>query len=120
MFTAWWLYFAVLIHEYFLSNRQGFMWGYGHFPVLASVAAIGAGTGVAVEQAVGESHFSDRAAVAAVTVPAAVFLLVVRLLHSRHFKRTVAQQLTMPTGAFAILLCTISGPPGSRSGSAPE
>ncbi|WP_433340295.1 low temperature requirement protein A [Streptomyces sp. CA-253872] len=110
VFTAWWLYFAVPIHTYLVSNRQGFLWGYGHFVVFASAAAIGAGMEVAVEETAGEAHVSERAAAAAVTVPAAAFLFVVWLLHSRHFKRTLAQQLTMPTGALAILLCTFAGP----------
>ncbi len=109
VFCAWWIYFAVPIHEHLTSNRQGFVWGYGHYFVFASAAAIGAGVELAVEQSVGEAHISERAAAAAVTVPAALFFLVVWLLHARHFKRTRAQQLTMPLGALAILLCTFAG-----------
>lgn len=44
VFTAWWLYLAVPIQDYLVSNRQDFLWGYGHYLVFASAAAMGAGT----------------------------------------------------------------------------
>ncbi|MFJ8310529.1 low temperature requirement protein A [Streptomyces sp. NPDC094147] len=109
VFAAWWIYFAVPIHAHLASNRQGFLWGYGHYVVLASAAAIGAGIEVAVEQTVGKAPISTAAAASAVTVPAAVFMLTVWLLHSRHFKQGLAQQLTLPVAALAILLCTFAG-----------
>jgi low temperature requirement protein LtrA len=109
VFTAWWLYFAVPIHNYLVSNRQGFLWGYGHYLVFASAAAIGAGIEVAVQQAAGTAKISAQTAAAAATAPTALFLLVVWLLHSRHFKTTLTQQLTMPAGALAIVLCTFAG-----------
>ena len=31
------------------------------------------------------------------------------LLHSRHFKQGLAQQLTLPVAALVILLCTFAG-----------
>ncbi|GGP36931.1 low temperature requirement protein A [Streptomyces melanogenes] len=109
VFAAWWIYFAVPIAGHLTSNSQAFAWGYGHFVILGSAAAIGAGMEVAVEQAVGKAHISTAAAAAAVTVPAALFMLTVWALHSRHFKRTLAQQLTLPVSAVAILGCTFAG-----------
>ncbi|MEV0094889.1 low temperature requirement protein A [Streptomyces sp. NPDC050738] len=109
VFAAWWIYFAVPIHEYLASARNGFLWGYGHFLVFGSAAAIGAGMEVVVEQASGKAEISVRAASAAVTVPAAVFLLTVWLLHARHFKRTTAQQLTLPVSTLAVLASTFAG-----------
>ncbi|MEV6552733.1 low temperature requirement protein A [Streptomyces sp. NPDC051597] len=109
VFAAWWIYFAVPIAGHLTSNRQAFAWGYGHFVILGSAAAIGAGMEVAVEQAVGKAHISTAAASAAVTVPAALFMLTVWALHSRHFKRTLAQQLVLPVSAVATLACTFAG-----------
>ncbi|MEV5280031.1 low temperature requirement protein A [Streptomyces sp. NPDC051994] len=109
VFAAWWIYFAVPIHDHLASNRQGFVWGYGHYVVLSSAAAIGAGIEVAVEQTVGKAHISTAAAASAVTVPASLFMLTVWLLHSRHFKQGLAQQLTLPVAALVILLCTFAG-----------
>lgn len=109
VFAAWWIYFAVPIHHYLRGSRQSFIWGYGHYAIFGSAAAIGAGIEVAVEEATGKAHVSTAAASAAVTVPAAVFLLTVWLLHARHFKRDLAEQLPLPLAAVAILACTFAG-----------
>ncbi|MEV7521634.1 low temperature requirement protein A [Streptomyces sp. NPDC091371] len=110
VFAAWWIYFAVPMHEHLASNREAIPWGYGHLLIFASGAAIGAGIEVAVEHAVGKAHISQTAANAAVTVPAAGFLLMVWFLHSRHFKRGLAQQLTLPVSAVVVLACAWLGP----------
>ncbi|AEW94263.1 MULTISPECIES: low temperature requirement protein A [Streptomycetaceae] len=109
VFAAWWIYFAVPIHERLTSNRRAFAWGYGHYAVFASAAAIGAGMEVAVAEAVGTAHIGARAAGAAVTVPAAVYLFTVWLLHARTVKRGLAQQLTLPCAAVLVLCCTPAG-----------
>ncbi|MGW0701022.1 low temperature requirement protein A [Streptomyces sp. NPDC002867] len=109
VFSAWWIYFAVPAHERLGSNRQAIPWGYGHLMIFASAAAVGAGLEVAVEETVGKAHVSVTAASAAVTIPAATFLVTVWLLHARYFKRGVAQQVLLPAGALAILACTFAG-----------
>ncbi|MEU7041287.1 low temperature requirement protein A [Streptomyces varsoviensis] len=109
VFAAWWIYFAVPIHSHLRTNRDALPWGYGHFFVFGSAAAIGAGIEVAVEEAVGKAHISTAAASAAVTVPAAIFMITVWLLHSRHYKVTLAQQLVLPVAALLVLLCTFAG-----------
>ncbi|WP_210588358.1 low temperature requirement protein A [Streptomyces sp. GESEQ-35] len=109
IFAAWWIYFVVPIHAHLRSNRQSFLWGYGHYLVFASAAAIGAGLEVAVEQAVGKAHISTLAASASVTLPTALYLLTVWALHSRHFKVGIAQQLVLPTTALLVICCTFLG-----------
>ncbi|MGY6020317.1 low temperature requirement protein A [Streptomyces spinosirectus] len=109
IFAAWWIYFVVPIHGHLRSNRQSFVWGYGHYLIFASGAAIGAGLEVAVEQAVGEAHISTLAASAAVTLPTALFLLTVWALHSRFYKVGIAQQLVLPTTSLLVIVCTFLG-----------
>lgn len=109
VFAAWWIYFVVPAHDRLVSSRQGFLWGYGHYVIFASAAAVGAGLEIAVEQAVGEAHISTLAASAAVTIPSAIFLLSVWLLHARYFKIGIAQQLVLPVASLAILMCTFAG-----------
>ncbi|MFE0041342.1 low temperature requirement protein A [Streptomyces sp. NPDC059015] len=109
IFSAWWIYFAVPAHERLKSNRESIPWGYGHFLIFASAAAIGAGLEVAVEQSIGKAHIPTPTASAAVTVPTAVYLLTVWFLHARHFKETLAQQLVLPVAVPAVLLCTLAG-----------
>ncbi|MFE3018174.1 low temperature requirement protein A [Streptomyces sp. NPDC059256] len=109
IFSAWWIYFAVPAHERLISNRQATPWGYGHVLIFGSAAAIGAGLEVAIEHAVGVAHISEVAAAAAVTIPAAVFLLIVWLLHARHFERGPLEQLLLPLAALAVLAVTFAG-----------
>ncbi|MCF3962662.1 low temperature requirement protein A [Streptomyces fuscigenes] len=109
VFAAWWIYFAAPAHERLSTDRQAIPWGYGHYAIFGSAAAIGAGLEVAVEYTVGGADISARAAGAAVTVPAAVFLIMVWLLHARHFKRGPAQQMVLPLAAAAVLCCLFAG-----------
>ncbi len=109
VFAAWWVYFATPIAGHLRSNRESFLWGYGHYLIFALAAAIGVGLEVAVEEALGEAHISTLAASAAVTVPTALYLLAVWFLHARHFKVGMAQQLVLPVTAAAVLACTYAG-----------
>ncbi|MET9256607.1 low temperature requirement protein A [Streptomyces sp. NPDC003717] len=109
VFAAWWIYFVVPAHGHLRSSRQAFVWGYGHYLVFASAAAIGAGLEVAVEQAAGAAHVSRLAATAAVTLPTALYLVTVWLLHARHFKAGIAEQLVLPTAALLVICCTFLG-----------
>ncbi|MEU7155215.1 low temperature requirement protein A [Streptomyces chrestomyceticus] len=109
IFAAYWIYFAVPIHLHLSSNRQAFLWGYGHYLIFGSAAAIGAGIEVAVEESVGKAHLSQFAASACVTVPGALFMFTVWLIHSRHQKRGLAQQLVLPASSVLVLACTFAG-----------
>ncbi|MEV5596979.1 low temperature requirement protein A [Streptomyces sp. NPDC052496] len=109
IFAAYWIYFAVPIHLHLASNRQAFLWGYGHYLVFGSAAAIGAGIEVSVEESVGKSHVSQFAASACVTVPGALFMFTVWLIHSRHQKRGLVQQLVLPVSSVLVLACTFAG-----------
>lgn len=111
-FSAWWIYFARPVEEYLRSNRQGFLWGYGHYLVFLSAAAIGAGLEVAVEQATGAAEISAELAGAVVAVPTAVFLFVVWVLHARHGKSGAAQWV-LPLAALGVLaVIPVGGPWG--------
>ncbi|MET7288651.1 low temperature requirement protein A [Streptomyces sp. NPDC005573] len=109
VFSAWWIYFVVPIHGHLRGGGNPFLWGYGHYFIFSSAAAIGAGLEVAVEQAVGKAHLSAPAAAAAVTLPTALYLLAVWLLHARHYKAGIGQQLVLPVTALLVLLCTFLG-----------
>ncbi|MFE7842104.1 low temperature requirement protein A [Streptomyces sp. NPDC057474] len=109
VFSSWWVYFTVPIHGHLRSNKESFLWGYGHYLIFASAAAIGAGLEVAVEEAVHKAHISTLAASAAVTLPTALYLLSVWALHARHYKVGTAQQTVLPLAALAVIVCTFLG-----------
>ncbi|POX52793.1 low temperature requirement protein A [Streptomyces sp. Ru72] len=109
VFAAYWIYFVVPIHEHLSTSRRPFLWGYGHYLVFSTAAGIGAGLEVAIEQVVGQAHVGDTGAAASVTVPTAGFVFFTWLLHARHHKPSLRQQLVLPLTAVAILACTFAG-----------
>ncbi len=65
------------------SLPTAIIWGYGHFVVFASVAAVGAGLQAAVDVKTDHSVLGPVAVGYAIAVPVAVFLAGVWLLHIR-------------------------------------
>jgi low temperature requirement protein LtrA len=111
VFAAFWIYFATPIETYIGSGSEWrvFGWGYGHYLIFGSAAAIGAGLEVATEQVTAESHISALAAALAVTVPTALYALAVWLVHVRPFKHDAWQQLVFPASALLVLIASFAG-----------
>ncbi|MBV1852978.1 low temperature requirement protein A [Catellatospora tritici] len=110
VFAMWWLYFDRPAHDLITSTRAGFRWGYGHYLILASAAAVGAGLAVSVDYDTHASHLSGRAAGLATAIPVAVFLLSVWVLQVWPRQRgpvTVAY----PVAAVLALLAPVTGAP---------
>jgi low temperature requirement protein LtrA len=82
VFSMWWIYFAKPAGSRLVSNRVAFPWGYGHFVVFASAAAVGAGVAVVVDDVTGNSHLDDIVAAAAFTVPVILYVLAVTFIHT--------------------------------------
>jgi low temperature requirement protein LtrA len=106
MFSMWWLYFAKPAHRFLTSNRAAFVWGYGHYFVFGAAAAVGAGLAVNVDHATGQTHLGASAAAAAVTVPVAVFLCTLWLLHIRPHRAGLWHSILIPASAAVILAAT--------------
>jgi low temperature requirement protein LtrA len=110
VFAMWWIYFAMprerateALRAVFSTRLSGaFAWGYGHYFVFASIAATGAGLALAVDQATGSTPLSDRRAAAAITIPVAVYLVTVWLIHRRH-KSTHLHPSATPIAAALIV-----------------
>jgi low temperature requirement protein LtrA len=81
VFSMWWLYFDQPAHELLTSLRMGFFWGYGHYFVFGSAAAVGAGLAVAIDHKEHASHLPVVALGYTIALPVAIFLLIVWVLH---------------------------------------
>ncbi|MEY9875570.1 low temperature requirement protein LtrA [Streptacidiphilus sp. MAP12-33] len=108
VFAAWWIYFAYDAADLLSGEASAWGWGYGHYFVFASAAGIGAGIQVCAAWLIGAAHVSAVVAASVVTVPSALFFVLVWLLQARHFKTGWAQAV-LPAAAVAILLCTFAG-----------
>ena len=94
MFSMWWLYFDAPAQQFLShSNRDAFVWGYGHILIFAAAAAVGAGLAVTVDslkQAHGDAGhhpISTLTAGLSVAVPVALYVLSIWLLQLRPLKR---------------------------------
>lgn len=116
MFSLWWLYFAKPAHKFLTSNRVAFVWGYGHYFIFLSAAAVGAGLAVNVDHVTGHTELSDPVVAATVTVPAALFLCVLWALHIRPHRKDWWHTLLFPISTAGILAATFSPVPILISG----
>ena len=83
LFALWWVYFLKDAGGGLARHRElAFLWGYGHYVVFASLAAVGAGLEVAAEAVSHEIPASDALIVLTVAVPVSLFLVVVWALHA--------------------------------------
>jgi low temperature requirement protein LtrA len=90
LFCLWWIYFDHEQNPRLNTARRSFMWGYGHYFVFASAAAVGAGLVVAVAFERAETHgISYVISSLATTVPVAIYLIAVCLLHSHPGRRKI-------------------------------
>ncbi|SIH99608.1 Probable low temperature requirement protein A [Mycobacteroides abscessus subsp. bolletii] len=78
--AVWWIYFDEEQECEDASLRSSLLWGYSHYFIFASVAAISAGFEVAVDQGLGKSHLSPTTAALTITVPFAIYLVLAWLV----------------------------------------
>ncbi len=89
VYGMWWIYFDRPAHDLLTRLRTAILWGYGHYLVFASVAAVGAGLGVAIDQRTGHTAIGSVGAGFAVAIPVVVYLLCLWILHYRPaYRRT--------------------------------
>jgi low temperature requirement protein LtrA len=111
VFAMWWLYFAKDAARLLTSNMWAFVWGYGHYFVFGSAAAVGAGLEINVDHAIGRTHIGATAAAASFTVPVAVFLVAMWVLHWSPLHGGLLRQSLAPGFAAAVLLATFGPEP---------
>lgn len=107
VYSMWWVYFDRPVHDLLTNIRKAFVWGYGHYFVFASAAAVGAGLAVAVDAATHEAKIGPVGAGAAVAVPVATYLVCLSFLHDRpDYRQTRAFG---PIAAVLVLLTPFTG-----------
>ena len=116
VFSMWWVYFDMPAGQLMREVRQAFddrlsgafAWGYGHYLVFSSAAAVGAGLTVAVHQVAHRTQLTQLGAALSVTVPVAVYLVVVWGLHARYKPPNLARTIVVPVGVALILLSSLT------------
>lgn len=106
-FGGWWLYFARENAEILSGNSTGFWWGFGHYVIFASAAAIGAG--LAARIAFYDHHtegVSDVVSSAFVTGPAAAFLAALWIVNIRLHDASARTAVPFGTAVVALVVLT--------------
>ena len=106
-YSMWWMYFDRPVHDLLTSLRKAIAWGYGHYFIFASAAAVGAGLAVSVDQATHHAKVSAAGAGFAVAIPVAIFVMCLWYLHDRpEYRHT---RWLGPIAAGLVLLTPFTG-----------
>jgi low temperature requirement protein LtrA len=111
VFSMWWLYFYRPMGDLLTTMPRAFLWGYGHLVVFAAGTAVGAGLGVAVDEATGHAAIGARGAAAAVAIPVAAWLLALWLIHHVIADEPAPASGWVPPVAGLVLLSPWTGQP---------
>ena len=82
VYALWWIYFDRPEEHMLDSVATAIPWSYLHLPIFASVAAVGAGLVVAIEEASGHAHLGSVAVGATVAIPLIVYLLSLWVIYA--------------------------------------
>jgi low temperature requirement protein LtrA len=111
LFALWWLYFLEPAGDGLEAHRRlSFFWGYGHYFVFASLAAVGAGLEVAVERGSGGIETPDAVVEYAIAIPVAVFLVMLWVLHARLVVQLVIRPVAIGVTVGLVLLLPLASP----------
>ena len=103
-FAMWWMYFSREEHLPTNALTHALQWGYGHFFVFASAAAVGAGFGVLVDTLSGEAKTTVQQGDLAVAIPLAIYMMGLWFVRDR-LTISGAAQWVLPV--FALALCAL-------------
>jgi low temperature requirement protein LtrA len=82
-FCSWWLYFSRDNADILTGNDVGYVWGFGHYLIFGSAAAIGAGLAARIAYYGHHAEVSDLVSSAFVTGPSAVALIALWVVSIR-------------------------------------
>jgi low temperature requirement protein LtrA len=120
VFAMWWMYFTQPAEEVVDHARNSFedgpsnepfVWGYGHYVIFGSAAAVGAGYAVAVDAVLHHAHLSDRGVSLSVAVPVALYVVSVWALHAKGWKGDPTKAVATLVLAALILVAGVAALP---------
>jgi low temperature requirement protein LtrA len=105
IFGQWWWYFEHPSEEGLRESRNSaFLWGYAHYAVFGSVAALGAGLEVALESTRRGSGVSPMTAGVAVAIAVGTYLVVTGAVQGRLIPSGVLRTRVVVPFALLILI----------------
>lgn len=108
LFSIWWSYFDREPVCVLTSFKKVFYWGYGHYFIFLSIAAVGAGLAVGVEAITKHSEITNQQAEYAIAIPLSIYSLAVWLIHDLQTDKGW-RKLWHPLSVLLILLFPLGG-----------
>jgi low temperature requirement protein LtrA len=109
LFALWWLYFLAPAGEGLNDRRHlSYRWGYGHYGIFASLAALGAGLEVAVGRTGHDVAASPVVICYAVAIPTALFVMLLWRVHLPLLAEPVLRPAAVLCGVPAMLLLPLA------------
>jgi low temperature requirement protein LtrA len=110
VFSTWWIYFSRNAGEALErvarhNLKEAYLWGFGHYFIFASGAALGAGLASRVDYWTKDQSISALACASTVTVPTAILLTALWVVHLRPHDASIR---TFGPFAFAVVLALLS------------
>jgi low temperature requirement protein LtrA len=109
--AMWWIYFADDSTLIAGSFSRTLAWGYGHYVVFASAAAVSTGVEVQVAVITGHAHVGELAARLVVGVPVAVYVVAVWVLVLRGNAVRGADVAVLAAAVLIVLAAFLPLPP---------
>ena len=121
VFSLWWTYFAheasdVLARTQGASNLEPYVWGFGHYFIFASAAAVGAGIAARIEYWLRPEEVSGPITAAGITVPVAILVAAMWAVHLRQHDESRLRAVLMGAAALAVLASTLTPLPELATG----
>jgi low temperature requirement protein LtrA len=111
VFALWWLYFLYPCGEGLAQHRErSYRWGYGHYGIFASLAALGAGLEAAVRHAGDQPAGAPMAVSYAVAIPVAAFLLLLWIVNRPIVDPLAVRPAVTIGAASAVLVLPVAAP----------
>ena len=111
VFVMWWLYFERRTDDLLTSRGRAFEWGYGHYFIWASAAAVGAGIAVGVDVLTDHAKVDLAVAGAAVAIPVAIYLASIWVLHDVPRPQSRLRMSLTPVAIVLVLLTPLTPQP---------
>ncbi|WP_445116488.1 low temperature requirement protein A [Acinetobacter sp. WZC-1] len=84
MFSMWWAYFDHKAVDRLNNRRRAFSWGYGHYFIFISIAAVGAALAASVDVVTGHAEISVQLTSCLVAIPLIIYTAGLWILYEVH------------------------------------
>lgn len=108
VFSLWWIYFIENEHLKSDKMKHAFIWGYMHYFIFGSVAALGSGLAAYLDVLTHKAHLEASVAIYFIGFPIAIYLLALWVARDV-FHDIGKMKLALPVMATAIIIATILG-----------